>query len=93
MGKVVKVQSTSSPVEHQDVTELLASLCYYYPQYTLSQASKLPLKTVLLLLKVARQHEAVKYHNLTQIAAAPHTNKGAGVRKLSSHYENIMRSG
>lgn len=84
----IKVASVPKP--KQSARVLLAEFCYYYPQYTLAQARRLPAKDVVLLLKTARKKEAEKYFNLTQIAAAPHTKRGAGVKSLSGKYRKAM---
>ena len=66
--------------------ELWATICYYYPQYTLQEASKLTVRDIKLLLKTAEKIEANKMYNLTQIAAAPHTKKGLGVKELTEYF-------
>lgn len=71
--------------------EQWAKICYYYPQYTLQEASKLSLRDIKLLLKTADREIAEKYFNLVQIASAPHTEKGKGVGDLTEHYQKIMR--
>ena len=70
---------------------LWAEVCYFYPQYTLQEASKLPYRDILLLLKTANAIRAENYYNLTQIAAAPYTKKGSGVKKLTEHFQKEMR--
>lgn len=83
----------SVPKKKVNARALLAELCWYYPQYTLAAARKLPARDVVLLLKTARRKESERYFNLTQIAAAPHTKKGSGVKKLSSRYEKAAKDG
>lgn len=73
--------------------DLIATLCYFYPQYTYAQAEKLSYKRIASLLRVAHKQEAIKYKNLTQIAAAPHSKKGAAVKKLLTHYDKIIKNG
>lgn len=70
--------------------ELWAMIAYYYPQYSLEEASNLPYRDIKLLLKTAQKIEAQKYFNLTQIAAAPYTKKGSGVKKLTEHFRKEM---
>ena len=70
--------------------ELWARICYHYPQYTLKEASELPVRDIKLLLKVARQIQAENKYDYTQIAAAPHTKKGSGVKKLTEHFKKQM---
>lgn len=81
------------PRKKVNALELLAELCYYYPQYSLAAARRLPAKDVMLLLRVARRKKAEEYFNLTQIAAAPHTRKGSGVAKLSKRYSKVAKDG
>lgn len=83
----------SIPTKKVNALELLAELCYYYPQYTLAAARRLPAKHVMLLLKIARKKKAEEYFNLTQIAAAPHTKGGRGVKKLSGRYSKVAKDG
>lgn len=85
-AKVIKAQSVHKESENTPF-ELLATLCYFYPQYTFREARALPYQHVKLLLKVARREEAIKYYNLTQISAAPHTKKGEGVKKLVRYFK------
>jgi len=72
---------------------LYARVCYFYPQYNLKQASELSQRDVVLLLKTADQIEALRMLNLTQISAAPHTKKGAGVKKLTEHFKKVAKNG
>lgn len=66
--------------------ELWATVAYYYPQYSLERASQLSVRDIRLLLKVAKAKEAERMFYLTQIAAAPHTEKGKGVKQLSDYF-------
>lgn len=91
-GKRVRVKKVVSQAPKLNVRELLAQLCYYYPQYTLNDAQKIPYRDVQLLLRVARKQQAIQLYNLTQISAAPHTKKGEGVKKLSEHFKGIANS-
>lgn len=88
---IIKVQRL--PGKKLNVRRLQAELCYYYPQYTLEAARRLSARDVFLLLREARRKEAVHYYNLTQIAAAPHSKKGAMVRKLSERYKDVINNG
>ena len=89
----IEVAKPQRGSEAGKVEDLLATLCYFYPQYTFKQARSLPLKRVNQLLRVARQQEGIKYKNLTQIAAAPHSKKGEGVKKLMNHFDKIIKKG
>lgn len=77
------------PQQDQKISnrELWATVCYYYPQYTLREAKKLSARDIRLLLKIANQKEAEKMLQLTQIASAPHTKKGQGVKQLTEYYK------
>lgn len=65
--------------------------CYYYPAYKLDEVSRLPARDLYLLIKTAQKMEAIKMFNYTQIAAAPHTKKGTGVKKLAEHFKRMSR--
>lgn len=67
--------------------ELYATVCWYYPQYKLQDVQDMPARDVMLLLRVARKLDANKMFNLTQIAAAPHTKNGSGVKALSDRFK------
>lgn len=93
-GRVIKVakvsKATSRTAGQKDWQVKLATLCFYYPQYTFADAYRLPAWIVNLLLKRAHQLEAERYFNLTEISTAPHTEKGKGVKQLLNRYEEIM---
>lgn len=91
MGLVAAAQSIPSSEKEPSNRETWAAVCYYYPQYTLKEASELPARDIRLLLSTARKLEASRMFNLTQIAAAPHTKKGEGVKKLSQHFKELSR--
>lgn len=92
VGKRVPVKHAIVKAPKVNVRELLAQLCYLYPQYTLEEARLLPYKDVQLLLRVAMKQQATQMYNLTQISAAPHTKKGEGVKKLSEYFKSIANS-
>ena len=88
----VKVQSvTPSGGKGLNKRELYATVCWYYPQYTLEQVSKMPARDVRLLLSIARREEAKKNYNLVQIVASPHSKKGENVKKLLEHFEKMAK--
>lgn len=87
------IQAQSVALAQNDKTsnrEMWARVCYYYPQYTLEQASKLPVRDIKLLLHTANKIHAQNMYDLVQIAAAPHTKKGSGVKKLVEHYKKLI---
>lgn len=89
--KVIYAQKISSVI--QDVVtplQVLSVFCYYFPQYTLSEARKLPFIHVQTMLREARRERAKHYLELTQIVAAPHTKKGKGVKLLVERYKKDL---
>ena len=90
---MARIEVAAIPKKKVNARALLAELCYFYPQYTLAAARRLPAKDVMLLLKTAHKKQAEEYYNLTQIAAAPHTRKGSGVKRLSGRYQKVARDG
>lgn len=90
-GKVVKAKPVSSArPPGYDIDEACYRLCYYYPQYTLHDAYNLRFDIVLGLLDTAMREKARDFAELTNIAAAPHTKKGQGVKKLMNEYKRRM---
>lgn len=86
---VIKVQKASESASkgHSKAGRLLAQLCYFYPQYTLAEARKLPYKHVKLLLDEAKRMKAQENLDLLQITAAPHTKKGQGYGDLLRRFK------
>lgn len=82
--QVAKVQTKQSAKR-----DLYAMVCYYYPQYKLVDVPSMAARDVNLLIRTAQKMEAIKMYNLTQIAAAPHTKKGAAVKKLADHFKRL----
>ncbi len=95
-GKRIQVKPVNPPGRQRKKTrddlvmERLATLCYYYPQYTLKDAAHLPINQVSLLLRIARRIKAEEYLHLVQIAVAPHSQKGKLVEKLASNYKKTI---
>lgn len=81
-----KVPSQASSIKKRVV---FATLCYYYPQYTLKDAAEMPYRNIDLLIKTAQKIEAQRMYDFTQIAAAPHTKKMQTVKKLSEYFKKI----
>lgn len=89
-GKVIKAKRISSVQDVISPLQVLSVFCYYFPQYTLAQARKLPFQHVQLMLQEARKERARHYLELTQIAAAPHTKKGIGIKRLVERYKGQL---
>lgn len=90
-----RISVKKAPVESskENALELAAMICWYYPAYKFREARKLPYPHMVLLLRQARKQEAAHYYTLTQIASAPHTKKGTGVKKLLDHFKKGMKNG
>ena len=93
-GKVVRV--AKDPAKQKaakksfDVDDIVTRLCYFYPQYTLREARKLPYKDVVKLLNQAQKQEALKYYNLTLIANSPNSKKGKFAKDLINNYKKVF---
>jgi hypothetical protein len=94
-GDKVEVKQVRAPIPEDsdaEVTDLLTRVCYFYPQYTLETVEKLTNAQVTALLVQAEKQKAIEYYNLTLIAVAPNTKKGALVDKLVKQYREIAES-
>lgn len=69
--------------------ELYATVCFYYG-YQLDYVQKLPARDLYLLQKIASKIEANRFLNLTNIAAAPQSKNGAGVKRLLEYYKGVI---
>lgn len=87
----VRVQKVES--KRGSKRELYARACFFYPQYTLEDIQNMPNRDVALLIKTANKIEASRMLYLTQICAAPHTKKGMGVKKLTTHFKKVAKDG
>lgn len=85
----IRVQKVTPDYKKRSRRELYATVCFYYPQYRLDEVQKLPARDIQLLLDMASRIEAQQMYSLTQIAAAPHTEKGKGVKSLLDHFKKI----
>lgn len=90
---MAEIEVQKVPDKKASKRELYARVCYFYPQYKLDDVQNMPNRDVTLLLKVANQIEALRMLNLTQISAAPHTKKGAGVKRLTTHFKKVAKNG
>lgn len=88
--RVIQVAKAPTQTSKESHRRLYAKVCYFYPQYTLAQARRLPARDVALLLSEAARQEAARNHSLTQIVAAPHSEGGEAVGELLEHYGDIM---
>lgn len=82
----MRIEVAKLPQKKGNKRELYARVCFYYPQYNLQEAAKLPARDVNLLLKTAKRIEAKRMYDLVQVVAAPNTKKGSGVKKLSNFF-------
>lgn len=87
--KVAKVESNSASSKSSK-RHLYAMIAYYYPQYTFKEAANLKARDLYELLRTAQKMKAIEYLNLTQIAAAPHSEKGKSVKRLMKSYEELI---
>lgn len=65
-----------------EALRLVATLCYYYPQYSFAEARQLPYKRLVLLLQEATKQKAIEWHWQTLIAASAQVPKGKGTKRL-----------
>ena len=84
----IKIQKI--PKKKISVDDTLATFCYKFPQYTFSQAERLPYKRVIQMLKTSRKLDAQRMIELVNIAAAPHTKKGQGVKNIIEYYKGVI---
>lgn len=84
---IIEVKKVPTRRKVAKLRDTYATICYYYPQYTLKQVAELKARDLSLLLKTARKIEAGRMYNLVQIVASPNTKNGKGVKRLSEHFK------
>lgn len=87
MGERVIVQAQKVPKKEVKPLKVLGMLCYFYPQYSLTQARQLPYKHVQMLLDVANQQKALEYSHLLRIASAVRGKDGG--KSLHKQYKRM----
>lgn len=87
---VIKSQKIPSTTSLLTADDLLARFCVQFPQYTLTEARKLPVKRVLAMLTVARKVHAEQMIDLLQIMAAVQSGKRASVDTVLSYFKHII---
>ena len=83
----IKAQRIPKPKGSPD--DLLALFIFYFPQYTLKQAKKMPNVRLRKMLKVVKKEEARKNITLLEIITAPHAKK-ATVKSLFEKFNAII---
>lgn len=86
----MEIKAQKVPKKKVSIDDVLATFCYKYPQYTFKQAENMPFKRVMQMLKVAKRIEAEKMIELVNIAAAPHTKKGQGIKNIIEYYKGVI---
>jgi hypothetical protein len=86
---MVTVQAQKLPTVQVSNDDIIAQVCYHYPQYTFTQAKKLPHRRIMQLLRVARAEQAREWYNQCMIAASPHGKKNS-VKDLVKQYKNMF---
>jgi hypothetical protein len=84
------IKAQRVPKKQVKPDEILYRFCLLFPQYTYKQATRLPAKRVMGMLKVAQEERAKDMLDILQIVAAPHTKKGSAVKKLYAHYKALI---
>lgn len=88
---VVKLQNQprNKPTEDTQLLEEVATVCYYYPQYTLEDVyERLPAYKVRALIKVARREQANQLLLLNGIIHGPNAKRKEQYKKLIKHLQN-----
>ena len=84
------IKTQKIPKKEVSVDDTLATFCYKFQQYTLSQAEKLPYQKLVKMLQVAKKLDAQRMLELVNIVASPHTKKGQGVKSIIEYYKGVL---
>lgn len=86
MAKIVVQKDTTQRSIKDPLRRVYATVCYYYPQYTLKEAEALPARDIELLLETANSVEQKNLFHLTRIETAPYTKDRKALSELQSEY-------
>lgn len=86
----MKIKVQKVPKREVSIDDTIIKFCLYFPQYKYHEARKLPFVRVVKMLKVAERERAFLLFQLTNIAAAPHTKKGSGVKRLLDIFKRVF---
>lgn len=87
---IIKVKKI--PRKQEKPEDLLATFCFYYPQYKYHEARQLPYRRINKMLKVARKETARNYKMMLDIAIAPHTkNPSSTVKQIQGRLTDIIK--
>lgn len=96
MPKIIKVQKIPRPepkAGQNPSEDLLEQFCYYFQQYTLAQARKLPQVRIRHMLKTAEKEYALHMLDQLEIVTAPYTKKSQKViDNIRSRYTSILNN-
>lgn len=82
---VIKAQKIPSP-KAENPLDIIARLCYYYPQYTFKEAKELPFPVVKRLIRVANNEQCLKMIYLSRVMNPAYQNKNAG-KKVVEYFQ------
>lgn len=87
---VVRVKKV--PRKKENPEDIIATFCYYFPQYKYHEAKKLPYRRIKQMLRVAKKETARQNYYLTRIISAPHAkNASSAIKKLLEDFSGIIK--
>lgn len=93
-GRVIRVQKPSKPTQNIDFEEVLTRFCIHFPQYTFSQARKVPFARIKKMLIVAEKQYYLRMIDQVEIAMSSLSQKGSQKPfgdSLIEKYKKILR--
>lgn len=88
--KAQKVPKKSYKVSPEDI---VARFCYHYPQYTFSEAKKIPYVRIAQMMRIADTEHARRMIDLVHVVSSPHTKNGKGVGEVIKYFQDIIDQG
>lgn len=85
----IQVKRVESSGKKTSLRELYATVCYYFPQYTLKDAEQLSARDFNLLLKMGKKIHARHMIDVLHIVSAPHSKDKNQVKNLLEHFKKL----
>jgi len=78
------------PKKEFKADDLLLRFCYYYPQYSLYQARKMPYKRIVQFLRVVEHEHAKRMIDFTRAVASPQSSNKNAINELLQEFKNRL---
>lgn len=87
---IIKTKQAPNDTQVKEVSadDLLATFCYYFPQYTFAQARKMPYIRIKQMLLVVRREQAKTMYDMVNVVRSANATK-KGYEQMLQYFKNL----